>query len=282
MVVGKVHTTPGSDRAGGKMAADVVAKKGLGQHWLNDQLSLQAMCDAAEVKAGDHVLEIGPGMGSLTKVLLDRGAEIFAIEYDQEAVNYLNKHMDSSALIVEQADIRTFDLHRMPSDYKIVANIPYYLTSNLVQIISESDNSPVKAVLLVQKEVAERICADVGSMSLLSVSAQFYWQTELRQKVPASLFTPSPKVDSQIVVLTKRDEPLFEVDQKQFFRLVKAGFAARRKTLLNSLSGGLRVNKTVTNELLESAGIAPTKRPQDLSVNDWYELYKCAVSRTLL
>jgi 16S rRNA (adenine1518-N6/adenine1519-N6)-dimethyltransferase len=267
------------------VVSGVSPKKGLGQHWLNDLASLESICAAADVREGDQVLEIGPGTGSLTRVLIDRGAKIFAIEYDTEAVDFLEKDLTSyipNQLKLEQADIRTFNLKRLEGDYKIVANIPYYLTSNLIKIISESDHPPTIAVLLVQKEVAERVCATAGEMSLLSVSAQFYWQTELGLVVPAQLFTPAPKIDSQVLILKSRQKPLFEVDSKRFFRLVKAGFAARRKTLLNSLSGGLRVDKEHIHGLLESAQIEPSKRPQDLSLDNWFALYQTACSQELI
>jgi 16S rRNA (adenine1518-N6/adenine1519-N6)-dimethyltransferase len=157
----------------------------------------------------------------------------------------------------------------------VVANIPYYLTSNLVRNLSESTNPPSVAVLLIQKEVAERIAAQPGQMSLLSVTAQFYWDVALDMMVPAKFFTPPPKVDSQVIVMNRRPEPLFpDVVPKEFFRLVKAGFSARRKTVLNSLSGGLGVDKPTVKSLLETANIIPTARPQMLSLEDWYRLYR--------
>jgi 16S rRNA (adenine1518-N6/adenine1519-N6)-dimethyltransferase len=156
----------------------------------------------------------------------------------------------------------------------VVANIPYYLTSNLIRVLSESINPPAEVALLVQKEVAERVAAKPGDMSVLSVTAQFYWEVTLGQVVPARLFTPPPKVDSQILILKRRPKPLFEVDTKGLFRLVKAGFNNRRKTLLNSLSGGLQKPKDEISTMLESAGIKPTARPQELSLEQWYELYK--------
>jgi 16S rRNA (adenine1518-N6/adenine1519-N6)-dimethyltransferase len=156
-----------------------------------------------------------------------------------------------------------------------VANIPYYLTSNLIRIISETPNPPELAVLLVQKEVAERLAAQPGDMSLLSVSAQFYWQVELDRKVAAELFTPPPKVDSRVVILKQRPQPLFNnVDTKQFFRLVKAGFSQRRKTLLNSLSSGLRLPKESVQVKCQKAAIDPGRRPQTLGLKEWHRLYQ--------
>jgi 16S rRNA (adenine1518-N6/adenine1519-N6)-dimethyltransferase len=155
-----------------------------------------------------------------------------------------------------------------------VANIPYYLTSNLLRILCEAPNHFSQAALLIQKEVAERVCAQPGDMSILSVSVQFYCQTSLGKLVPAALFTPPPKVDSQILQLTFRQQPLFpDVDVKLYFRIVKAGFAQRRKTLLNSLSSGLHLSRDDTTKLLEKSGISASTRAQNLSLDQWHDLY---------
>ena len=253
------------------------AKKSLGQHWLTDATSLQAMCDAAEVSDSDTVLEIGPGLGTLTELLAAKAQHVIAVEFDEKLARELPSRVPVGNLDVVQHDILKFDLTKLPKDYKVVANIPYYLTSNLIRILSESANPPSVAVLLVQKEVAERVAAKAGSMSLLSVTAQFYWEVSLGIKVGAELFTPPPKVDSQILVLHHRAQPLFPgVDSKAFFRLVKAGFAQRRKTLLNSLGGGLHLSRQQTEELLASADISPNTRAQALSLEQWNELYKKA------
>lgn len=248
-------------------------KKSLGQHWLNDERALTAMCDAAEVTPADTVLEIGPGPGALTTLLVERAAQVVAVEFDENLTRELPTRVPAKNLNVVHHDILTFDLTTLPAGYKVVANIPYYLTSNLVRVLSESANPPAHAVLLVQKEVAERVAAKPGDMSLLSVSAQFYWEVSLGQVVPAELFTPPPKVDSQILSLRYRQEPLFpDIDPRDFFRVVKAGFSQRRKTILNSLSAGLHLSREQTRQLLEHADIAPTTRAQNLSLHDWYRL----------
>lgn len=257
------------------------AKKSLGQHWLTDYFSLSAMCDAADVRDGDTVLEIGPGLGTLTELLVERADKVVAVEFDEKLAEELPRRVPESNLSVIKQDILSFDFRTLPADYKVVANIPYYLTSNLVRVMSESTNRPTHAALLVQKEVAERVAAGPGDMSLLSVTAQFYWEASKGELVPAKLFTPPPKVDSQILILKRRDTTLFpDVDPKSFFRVVKAGFSNRRKTLLNSLSGGLQMDKTATKDLLESAKITPTSRPQELSLEQWHNLY-LAYSPTL-
>jgi 16S rRNA (adenine1518-N6/adenine1519-N6)-dimethyltransferase len=249
--------------------------KSLGQHWLTDTIALQQMCDAAEVQADDVVLEIGPGLGTLTELLVKRASRVTAVEFDEKLARKLSKRVPADNLSVVYQDILRFDLTTLPTDYKVVANIPYYLTSKLLRTLSESSNPPSVVALLVQKEVAERVCAEPGDMSLLSVSVQWYFEASLKEVVPARLFTPPPKVDSQIIQLVRRKVPLFpDVDEKQFFGLVKAGFSARRKTLHNSLSGGLRLPKDVTLELLTRAEISPQMRPQELSLEQWHKLYQ--------
>jgi len=223
-------------------------KKELGQHWLHDEESLQAMVDGIELTSNDTVLEIGPGLGTLTAPLAAGAKRVIAVK---------------------------FNLTTLPKGYKIAANIPYYLTSNLLRVLCESSNPFSKATLLVQKEVAERVCAQPGDMSLLSVAVQLYTEPRLGMVVPAELFTPPPKVDSQILLLDYRTEPLFaDLDTKLFFRVVKAGFAQRRKTLLNSLSAGLQLSREQTDAALEAADIFPAARAQNLSLAQWHQLYE--------
>jgi 16S rRNA (adenine1518-N6/adenine1519-N6)-dimethyltransferase len=260
-----------------------IPKKSLGQHWLHDAEALNAICDEADVNANDTVLEIGPGLGTLTSLLTKRAKAVVAVEFDKELARSLPGQVTASNLSTVHQDILRFDLTTLPPGYKVVANIPYYLTSNLIRNLSESVNPPSVAVLLVQKEVAQRVAAEPGGMSLLSVSAQFYWEASVGRVVAAELFTPPPKVDSQILILKKRLQPLFPgVDIQSFFRLVKAGFASRRKTLLNSLSGGLRISKDEAGELLKSADILPNLRAQSLSLPQWHKLYESAKARGIL
>lgn len=235
------------------------------------------MCDAVSVGDGDTVLEVGPGLGTLTELLVERADQVVAVEFDEKLAEDLPRRVPDGNLTVFNQDILSFDLTSLPAGYKLVANIPYYLTSNLIRVISESSNPPSAAAILIQKEVAERVAAKPGDMSLLSVTAQYYWETSLGMVMPAKLFTPPPKVDSQILVLTRRNTPLFpDIVPKQFFRLVKAGFSNRRKTLHNSLSGGLHLEKPQVLDLLAAARIKPSSRPQELSLQEWYQLYKAS------
>jgi 16S rRNA (adenine1518-N6/adenine1519-N6)-dimethyltransferase len=251
------------------------AKKSLGQHWLYDATSLQAMCTAAAVASDDVVLEIGPGLGTLTTLLVDRAKQVIAVEFDQILATNLPSRVKATNLDVISQDILGLDFTSLPAGYKVVANIPYYLTSNLIRVMSETPNPPAVAVILIQKEVAERVAAKPGAMSILSVTAQIYWEVSLDIEVPAELFTPPPKVDSQILVLKRRAAaPFADLDYKLYFRVVKAGFSQKRKTILNSLSGGLQLDKVTVRAMCQQANIEPTRRAQTLSLEDWYWLYK--------
>ncbi len=257
------------------MSSIETPKKSLGQHWLNDPASLEAMCLAGQVSSSDTILEIGPGQGTLTQKLVDTAKQVVAVELDPYLAANLSARVRAKNLQVIHADILKFDLGTLPVGYKVIANIPYYLTSNLLRVLSEAKNPPSLIALLVQKEVAERIAARPGTMSLLSVSVQVYYGPTLHEVIPARLFTPPPKVDSQIIRLTRRPRPLIAGQNSQaFFHIVKAGFSNRRKTLLNSLSAGLHISKKETLELLQQADISPRFRPQELSLEQWLTLAK--------
>ena len=252
-----------------------IPKKSLGQHWLEDVNALEAMCEAAVVNADDTIVEIGPGLGTLTKLLVERAEQVIAVEFDPGLASNLGKLVNNQNLTVIHEDILRFDFGTVSHPYKVVANIPYYLTSNLIRTLSESSNPPTDAVILIQKEVAERVCAKPGQMSILSVTAQYYWEVSLGRLVEAELFTPPPKVDSQILIMKYRQQPLFEnADAKQFFQLVKAGFSQKRKTLQNSLSGGLAIDKDEAKKLLDTADVPTSARAQTLSLEDWYAVYE--------
>lgn len=277
-------------------------KKSLGQHWLFDEASLQAMLDAGEVTAEDTVLEVGPGLGTLTAKLCHQVKQVVAVEIDDalaaELKSNILRHLERSHakskdlasstdqilrqaqdgisnLTVVNQSILDFDITTLPKNYKVIANIPYYLTSNLIRRMLESLNPPSTMVLLIQKEVAERVAAQPGNMSILAVATQFYAEVALKELVPADLFTPPPKVDSQIIQIKLCPEPLFpDVDTEKFFQTVRAGFSEKRKKLRSSLSGGLHISKTEADQLLQNANISLNARAQELSLADWYSLYK--------
>ena len=232
------------------MASARGPKKELGQHWLRDPEILAEIAEAAELDEDDVVLEIGPGLGTLTSRLLARAQRVVAVEFDADLARKLPGQFPGKNLDVINEDILQFNLNQLPKGYKVVANVPYYITSKIVEKLMTAENKPSLAVLLVQKEVARRIAAEPGEMSILAVSAQ-------------------------VVVLMTRDEPLVaNEDQKDFFRVVKAGFSAKRKKLRSSLSGGLGVSKDTAEQLLKTAGISPDARAEDLAIDDWQWLLK--------
>jgi 16S rRNA (adenine1518-N6/adenine1519-N6)-dimethyltransferase len=199
------------------------------------------------------------------------------VEFDPDLARKLPGQFPGKNLEVINEDILLFNLNNLPANYKVVANVPYYITSKIVQRLMTAQNKPAITVLLVQKEVAERLAAKPGGMSILAVSAQMYAEVELGSVVPAALFIPPPKVDSQVVVLKTRSQSLLgEVDEKEFFRVVKAGFSAKRKKLRSSLAAGLAINKREAEDLLKKANISPEARAEMLALEDWMNLSKIA------
>ena len=245
----------------------------LGQHWLTDKSILESIVSLADVKNDEVILEIGPGLGTLTSRLLKNAKKVIAVEFDNALAKKLPGQFPGKNLHVINQDILQFDLNVLPKNYKVVANVPYYITSKIVEKLLSAENKPQKIVLLVQKEVAQRLAAKTGDMSLLSVSAQIFSKVSLGPIVEAEFFTPPPKVDSQVVIFDVLENSLIgTLDEKAFFRVVKAGFSAKRKKLRSSLSGGLHVSKKVSEDLLLGASIDPDKRAEDLAISDWIRL----------
>lgn len=250
-------------------------KKELGQHWLKDRDILAAIADDAELLPDDTVLEIGPGLGTLTSELLRRAGRVVAVEFDPDLARKLPGQFPGKNLTVVHEDILQFDLGALPAGHKVVANVPYYITSKIIETLMTAENKPSLVVILVQKEVAQRVAARAGDMSILAVSAQVFAEAYLGVEVPREYFTPPPKVDSQVVVLRTREHPLVAPeDEKAFFRVVKAGFSAKRKKLRSSIAAGLAISKPAAEELLRHADINPELRAEDLSIDDWLRLAK--------
>lgn len=269
-VAGKARTLSGRRIAGIKMAGP---KKSLGQHWLKDRDVLANIAEEANIGPEDTVLEIGPGLGTLTSELLRRAKNVVAVELDGELASKLPGQFPGTALEVINQDILKFDLRNLPENYVVVANVPYYITSKIVQLLTTATNKPRTIVLLIQKEVAERMAAGPGDMSILAVSSQIFAEVHLGEVVPREFFTPPPKVDSQVVILEMRENPLVSPEnEKNFFRVVKAGFIAKRKKLRSSLASGLHISKPEAEVLLLKHGISPDSRAEDLTLQNWLEL----------
>jgi 16S rRNA (adenine1518-N6/adenine1519-N6)-dimethyltransferase len=257
----------------------VAPRKSLGQHWLKDRATLVRLADFAEVD-GDTVLEIGPGLGFLTSVLLARADSVVAVEYDDNLAAKLPASFPGKNLTVVSADFLNYDLNQLPRGYKVVANVPYYITSKIVQRLLTAENKPTEIVLLVQKEVAERLAAGPGRLSILGISAQVYADVQLGEIVPAKMFTPPPKVDSQVVKLTPHTGAVL-ADEKEFFRLVKVGFSSPRKKVTGNLASGLHMERAEIERVFGSLDLDLNLRAQDLTIGNWRALLPLLQGQTL-
>jgi 16S rRNA (adenine1518-N6/adenine1519-N6)-dimethyltransferase len=250
--------------------------KGLGQNFLQDPLALEKIVSAAEIRPADTVLEIGPGLGSLTRYLAISAKTVVAVELDPDLLQPLK------AVLAPYQNVRLIhgDILKLSpkdlineKDYFVVANIPYYITSAVIRHLLENEPKPRRIVLTIQKEVAQRICAAPGDMSLLALSVQVYGKPSIAAHIPAGAFFPAPKVDSAVLCVDIYPSPLIKTElMDTFFKLIKAGFSQKRKTLRNSLSSGLHISPTDAAELLTRANVDPQRRAETMSIDEWRTL----------
>lgn len=266
------------------------ARKGLGQHFLIDDEALRLIVSAAELGAGDVVVEVGPGLGVLTRELAASAGWVIAVELDDRLADILKQTLASFGNInVVRGDILQIDpafllqeqkvnfppAIKSPSIYKVVANLPYYITSPVIRHFLEASIKPQVVVLTVQKEVAEAIVAEPGQMSVLSVSVQFYGKASIVSYVPSRCFYPEPGVDSAVLRIDLYPRPAAEVDDVDgFFSLVRAGFSAPRKQIANALANGLSVPRAEVLPLLKGADMDPQRRAETLNIEDWARLWR--------
>ncbi len=255
------------------------ARKGLGQHFLIDSEVLQEITTAAELIPADIILEVGPGLGILTAELAKRVAQVIAVELDSKLTVLLKQQLSSYGNVTfvnsDILDIDPISLLKEEKTYKVVANLPYYITSPVLRHFLEASVKPEIMIVMVQKEVAEAITAEAGQRSVLSNSVQYYGKPSIINRVPAQSFYPAPKVDSAILRIDLYPQPIVAItDEQGFFNLIKAGFAATRKQIVNSLAQGLRWPKVEVLSLLENAGIAPQRRAETLSLEEWAQLWQ--------
>ena len=253
------------------------AKKSLGQNFLRSKTVVNAIINTAGVSSDDTVLEIGPGKGILTKALLEKGARVIAVEKDGELTACLEREFSGYisegklALVnkdILEIDLSVFDLN--PRKYKLIANIPYYITGQIIRFFLEHDIQPKTMTLMVQKEVAERIVARGGKESILSISVKAYGNPRYIQKVPARYFKPAPKVDSAIMHINNISKSVFDqnnISETDFFRLVRAGFSNKRKYLLSNIGNHLKI--PALPQVFEACSISANTRAEDISVSDW-------------
>jgi 16S rRNA (adenine1518-N6/adenine1519-N6)-dimethyltransferase len=255
---------------------DLHAHKGLGQNFLQDPLALEKIISAAEIQPMDTVLEIGPGLGSLTRYLAISAKEVVAVELDKNLLPplkaILSPYQNIRLIHGDILKLSPKDLN-LENDYIVVANIPYYITSAVIRHLLESELKPRRIVLTVQKEVAQRICAEPGDMSLLALSVQIYGTPRIAAHIPANAFFPAPKVDSAVLIVEIYSSPRIREELlNTFFKLIKAGFSQKRKTLRNSLSSGLHISPTDAADLLTRVNIDPQRRAETLSIEEWEKL----------
>lgn len=258
---------------------DLKVLKSLGQNFLIDEKVLEDIGAAAELEAEDVAIEVGPGLGVLTFALAAKCKKVIAIEKDRKMSKYLRKEIlkkygENSNIEIVNDDILKINMpeflqSRGVTQYKLVANIPYYITSPIIKLFLETDTPPTAMVMLVQKEVAARICATKGDMSILALSVLLYGEPEMMRKVSNTAFYPAPKVDSAILKIEKIGKKYPIEEYQKIFRLIKMGFSAKRKKLVNNLSAGLKRPKDEMEKMLINCGIDKGTRAQDLEAADW-------------
>jgi 16S rRNA (adenine1518-N6/adenine1519-N6)-dimethyltransferase len=267
-------------------------KKSLGQNFLKDPVHRARIVAAGDLTGADAVLEIGAGDGSLTALIAAQAGRVVAVELDDRLIAGLEERfrlqshvtvirgnildLEAGALMSARGDSAASGIHpdrNFGLDYKVIANLPYYLTSNVIGRLLESVPPPSRMVLTVQREVAERIASTPPHMSLLAVSVQFYCTAEVVDRIPASAFYPSPRVESAVVSLVRRGDPLFPgLKATDYFRVVRAGYSQPRKQLRNSLAAGLGVSPARAAEWLTAAGLLPERRAETLTLGEWGQL----------
>jgi 16S rRNA (adenine1518-N6/adenine1519-N6)-dimethyltransferase len=264
----------------------VRAKKRFGQHFLSDTNILSKIVDAAELAPGESVLEVGPGLGSLTAVLAGRARRVVAVEVDRDLVAALRERFAGQPHVaIVERDV----LEAPPSEllaaggavapYAVVANLPYNIAAPVLRLFLEGDERPRRLVVMVQLEVAEAICASPPRMGLLSVATQVYGETRMVMKVAPGAFNPPPKVQSAVVRIDVAARPRVDVPLDAFFRVVRAGFGNPRKMLRNSLSFGLHVKQEVVDQVMATAGVDASLRPHVLTLDDWAAVTRAWLAR---
>jgi len=266
---------------------DIKPARSKGQNFLIEEKIYDDIVVAADLKPDDIVLEVGPGLGFLTAKLAKRAGRVVAVELDDKLAKVLRTGLLAQGVknveVINEDVLKTIDKFFLPpfnGGFKIVANLPYNITSIFLRkFLSENENKPELTVLMLQKEVAERITAKPGKMSLLAVSVQCYAKPEIIEIVEKENFWPQPEVGSAIVKITLQPGRLTKGKEKDFFQLVKFGFSAKRKMLKNNLAAGFKISQNEAENKITEAGFNPKVRAQELSVDDWLKLFACFYPR---
>ncbi len=270
------------------------SKKSLGQNFLTDQKILEKITAVTQITADDLVLEIGSGKGALTAKIIQQTKNLITIEKDQKLAEKIAHDFQLDLLNIQTisknqsyrlkekrgviaGDILKINLKKLIAEnnfqnYKVVANIPYYITASIIRLFLETLHPPQEMFLMVQKEVAQRICALAGQMSLLAISVQYYAQPKILFEVTKESFSPTPKVDSAFIHLIYRTKQVTAEEKNIFFKIVRAGFSAKRKTLVNNLANSLQLSKDEVVEKIKGVGLKVNQRPQELNMDNWRDL----------
>jgi 16S rRNA (adenine1518-N6/adenine1519-N6)-dimethyltransferase len=266
------------------------ARKGLGQNFLVNSAILEKITQAAGLTSSDLVIEVGPGLGVLTRRLVEKAGHVIAVEVDERMVEVLQNTLGANSnlslinrdilevdpldLIVQESSKFSSKLIQ-PYQYKLVANLPYYITQPIIRRFCEAKLKPALMVVMLQKEVAKNIVAKPGDLSILAISIQFYGKPQIVDIVPAGNFYPAPKVDSAILKIEMYPQPAVAVtSEANFFKTVRAGFCAARKQVANALSQGLDISKPEVRSLMQKAAVEPQKRAETLTLEEWARLEK--------
>lgn len=259
-------------------AYDISPSKTKGQNFLINEKVYDKIIETANLTKDDTVLEVGPGLGFLTSLLSKNSRHVTSVELDDRIVQMLEIALESQN--VKNVDIINEDILNIDIDdvvtgeYNVVSNLPYNITSIFLRKFLTLDNKPKQMVLLLQKEVVERIIAAPPQMSILAISVQYFAEVKIIEVIPAKDFWPAPKIDSAIIKISIRKEKLLnKKDEKQFFRLVKVGFSSKRKMLKNNLSAGFRIEQDKASKLITQVGFNEKIRAQELTVKDWLLLF---------
>ncbi len=249
--------------------------KALGQNFLHDLAIVRRIADSAKLDSDTLVVEVGPGLGVLTRELAERAGRVVAIELDHRLADYV-RDLHLGNVEVVQADVLSVDIGSLTGGqpYVVVANLPYSVAAAAISHLLECDAPPQRLVVMVQREVAERIVSRPPEMSILSVAVQFFGQPRILFRIGPGAFVPAPKVDSAVLAIECfQDPPLNAGQRSDFFRLVRAGFSQRRKQLVNSLASSLDLDKAAVATMLNAASIDPRRRAETLEVIDWLRLF---------
>lgn len=255
---------------------NISPQKNKGQNFLIEKKFYDEMIEAVNIKCDDVILEVGPGLGFLTCQLAQKAKKVITVELDENLAEVLRSNFklwDINNVEIRNENVLDFCSKEIKGDYKIAANLPYNISSVFLRkFLSLVDNSPLEMVLMLQKELVQRIAASPPKMSLLGISVQYYADVKIISYVPKDSFWPAPKVDSGIIRIVLKNKNRDKKYEKEFFRLVKMGFSSKRKMLKNNLGAGLKIKTKDAEELLKKADIGEKARAQDLSIDNWRKL----------